>query len=55
MASNELQQQKLEYACFTLFGFLHTQLQKRSITAMEFLSMTEQLPVKPAEMRHYSI
>lgn len=55
MASHQLDRQKLEYACLTLISFLHAQLQQRQISAMEFLSMVEQLPVKPSAMQYYSI
>jgi hypothetical protein len=38
-----------------IYTHLLTQLQKGQIDAMEFLSMTDQLPIKPVEMKHYSI
>lgn len=55
MTPEHVNAQKLEYACFAIVSFLHTQLQKRHINSMEFLSMADQLPVKPVEMKHYSI
>lgn len=55
MTLDELHRQKLEYACFTVVRFLYEQLQQRHINAMEFLSLTTQLPVKLREMQHYTV
>lgn len=48
-----LDRQKLEYACFAVCSFLQSQLPQR-LNAMEFLSITGQLPVPPAAMQHYT-
>lgn len=49
MSYNNLDEERLEYACVAVYQCLHEFLQKQKISAMEFLSIVEQLPIKPMD------
>ncbi len=49
MSYSELEQQQLVCACTAIYQYLQELLQQQKISAMEFLSVVGQLPVKPVD------
>ena len=54
MSDNQQEQKQLECACVAIYECFQELLQQQKISAMEFLSIVGQLPIKPVDFAKYN-